>query len=288
MALSGDGGDESFAGYDFRYVPHAIEAPLRAGRCREPLAPAVRRGSARAWPRVAASARPLRVGTLLENLGRDPGRRLLRRPAFLKPGDDATPDGAAGRPRSDRAARSTRRSPSRTGVARPRRGAARRIRRPEGVPAERSAGEGGPHEHGAQPRGALSAARSPGGGAGIPDPAGDESRRAAGARRCSAARARAPPGPVGSCRSAASPRRSASGLPGRIAAMFRDEVLRPQAAIAAHVDQREVERRFRAHQRGQADHGYALWALWVLERWFQQMAKRDQAAGSLAPVAGGY
>src|SRR3977135_358596 len=29
VALSGDGGDESFAGYDFRYVPHAIEAAAR-------------------------------------------------------------------------------------------------------------------------------------------------------------------------------------------------------------------------------------------------------------------
>src|SRR5687767_3529310 len=29
VALSGDGGDESFAGYDFRYVPHAIEGSIR-------------------------------------------------------------------------------------------------------------------------------------------------------------------------------------------------------------------------------------------------------------------
>ena len=30
VALTGDGGDESFAGYDFRYVPLAMEAAARA------------------------------------------------------------------------------------------------------------------------------------------------------------------------------------------------------------------------------------------------------------------
>ncbi len=47
--------------------------------------------------------------------------------------------------------------------------AARRVRGPEGLHAQRSAGEGGPHEHGAQPRGALPAARSPRRRAGVPD-----------------------------------------------------------------------------------------------------------------------
>ena len=64
------------------------------------------------------------------------------------------------------------------------------------------------------------------------------------------------------------------------AAMFREEVLRPQAAIAKVVDVRDVERRFQAHQRGDADHGYALWALWVLERWFQSVGCARVVAGS--------
>ena len=39
VALSGDGGDETFAGYDFRYVPHAMEAAAREYLPR-PFAPA--------------------------------------------------------------------------------------------------------------------------------------------------------------------------------------------------------------------------------------------------------
>jgi len=40
VALSGDGGDETFAGYDFRYVPHAMEAAARQW-VPEALAPAM-------------------------------------------------------------------------------------------------------------------------------------------------------------------------------------------------------------------------------------------------------
>jgi asparagine synthase (glutamine-hydrolysing) len=61
----------------------------------------------------------------------------------------------------------------------------------------------------------------------------------------------------------------------RYAEMFRDEVLRGTAAVADHLDMQQVEARFRQHQRGEAEHGYALWAVWVLERWFQDTACRN-------------
>ena len=83
VALSGDGGDESFAGYDFRYVPHALE-----GRARrwlpESLAPAAG-ALGRAWPRSPRLPRALRAGTLLENLGRDPAAAYYTDLTFLKP-----------------------------------------------------------------------------------------------------------------------------------------------------------------------------------------------------------
>lgn len=86
VCLSGDGGDEAFGGYDFRYVPHALEARLRRlvpGR----LGAAALRGLGRAWPRSPALPRPLRAGTLLENLGQSPEDAFFVDLCFLKPRD---------------------------------------------------------------------------------------------------------------------------------------------------------------------------------------------------------
>jgi asparagine synthase (glutamine-hydrolysing) len=80
VALSGDGGDESFAGYDFRYVPHAIEERARA------LFP--RRAAAwlgARWPRGRRLPRPLRLGSVFENLSGDPAGAYYRDLCFLKP-----------------------------------------------------------------------------------------------------------------------------------------------------------------------------------------------------------
>jgi len=51
--------------------------------------------------------------------------------------------------------------------------------------------------------------------------------------------------------------------------MFQDEVLRPGAAVSAYVDTADLARRFEAHRQHQVDGGYALWAVWVLERWLR-------------------
>lgn len=67
VALSGDGGDESFGGYTFRYIPHMWESVIRAripASVRGPVFGAL----GRAWPASAQLPKPLRLKTYLENL----------------------------------------------------------------------------------------------------------------------------------------------------------------------------------------------------------------------------
>src|SRR4029453_853625 len=83
VALSGDGGDEGFAGYDFRYLPHAFEASIRS------LVPRSLGGALRwlggRWPRPPRVPRPLRLGCVLSNLGTDPATAYYTDLTFFRP-----------------------------------------------------------------------------------------------------------------------------------------------------------------------------------------------------------
>lgn len=86
VALSGDGADEAFGGYAWRYSPLAMEEQARR---------LVRGGASRKmagwlgarWPRSRSLPRPLRLGNTLENLGRDPAAASYADLCFLKPHD---------------------------------------------------------------------------------------------------------------------------------------------------------------------------------------------------------
>jgi asparagine synthase (glutamine-hydrolysing) len=86
VALTGDGGDESFGGYDFRYVPHSWECRLRPwlpGRPGRNLMAWL----GRQWPRSSGVPKALRWATIFENLSRSAEEAYYLDLCFQKPAD---------------------------------------------------------------------------------------------------------------------------------------------------------------------------------------------------------
>ena len=64
----------------------------------------------------------------------------------------------------------------------------------------------------------------------------------------------------------------AAWLAGPYADRFRADVLASDARSRAIVDVTRVGRLFEEHRAGRADHSFALWSVWMLERWARQEA----------------
>lgn len=84
VSLSGDGGDEAFGGYTFRYVPHAVESRIRDALPMAVRAPLFGTIGA-AWPASARLPKPLRLKTIFENLAVADSEAFYRDLTWLRP-----------------------------------------------------------------------------------------------------------------------------------------------------------------------------------------------------------
>jgi len=75
-------------------------------------------------------------------------------------------------------------------------------------------------------------------------------------------------------------------IAGPHADMFQDEVLSPGARVSTQLDQADVRRRFTSHRAGEADQSYALWAVWVLERWLKSAEFSRQKSAQAKSLVG--
>jgi asparagine synthase (glutamine-hydrolysing) len=265
VALSGDGGDESWAGYDFRYLLHAMEA--RARRVMpSPLRPVVG-WLGMQWPRSRRMPRILRAGTLLENLGRDPAGAYYNDLSFLKAAEARRLMGLA--PNPDPATSPVyaavtdpyRRCPSKDAVQRAEY-ADLKVYLPNDplVKVDRMS-----MAHSLEVRCPLLdrtvvelAFRIP------------ASRKQVGRQGKALLRAlarRRLPGGIWQL-----PKRGFSApigewIAGPHAAMFREEVLRSGAHVSRVLDLDDLRRRAQQLDRGESDQSYPLWMAWGLERW---------------------
>ncbi len=282
VALSGDGGDETFGGYDFRYVPHALEDAARSllpGAGARRLA--TRLGAA--WPRSPRLPKPLRLGTLLENVGRDPADAYYADLCFLKPADARALLGLAPErdprlsPVYEAVTAPYRRCPSRSAVLRAQY-ADLKVYLPNDVlvKVDRMS-----MLHALEVRCPLLdrrvaefAFRIPT-AVKMPRLAPKHLLKSVGRRRLPRELLRLPKrgftAPVG------------RWIAGPFASAFGDEVLAPDAAVASWLDAARVRRLFDEHRAGAADHSYALWAIWVLERWGRHRG-REAGAGEPTPA----
>ncbi|HYL79973.1 MAG TPA: asparagine synthase C-terminal domain-containing protein, partial [Candidatus Acidoferrum sp.] len=84
VALSGDGGDEVFAGYDFRYLPTQAEFRLRRMLPLSFFSPLLRSAAA-IYPSGRRVPRPLRLKTILRNLSVSPEEAHAYDISFIAP-----------------------------------------------------------------------------------------------------------------------------------------------------------------------------------------------------------
>jgi asparagine synthase (glutamine-hydrolysing) len=277
VALSGDGGDETFAGYDFRYVPHVLEAGARRllpGAAGRRLA----RWTGRAWPRGPRVPKPLRAATLLDNLARDPATAFFVDLCFLKPAATRTLMGLAQGDETTHTGYGMvtdvyRSCPSSEPLTRAQY-TDLHVYMPNDplVKVDRMS-----MAHALEVRSPLLDRRVVELAFRIPASLRQRGRtgkwilRELAKRRLPAALSTMPKrgftAPVG------------EWLAGPHAQRFADEVFASDSRTAGHIDHAVLKRWFEDHRSGRADHSYTLWAVWVLERWLRAYSHGGSPTG---------
>jgi asparagine synthase (glutamine-hydrolysing) len=279
VALSGDGGDEAFGGYSWRYLPHALEARVRRYIPGDPGRTVVSWLGAR-WPRSRAFPRPLRLGNVLENLGRDPAGAYYADLCFLKPQDARALLGRApsrapeDSPIYEAVTRPYRDCPSTSAVQRAQY-ADLKVYMPNDplVKVDRMS-----MAHSLEIRCPLLDHEVIELAFRIPSQTKMPNGRSKALLRQLAER-RLPR------RIVTMPKRGftapvSSWLAGEYAEQFSQDVLGPASRARDLIDTRHLARLFQDHRAGRADHSFALWAAWMLERWARLDTRRATAAAA--------
>jgi asparagine synthase (glutamine-hydrolysing) len=273
VALTGDGGDEAFGGYDFRYDLHALEARCRAWLPGRPGRAAVG-WLGRHWPRSTQLPRPLRAGYVLENIGRSREAAYFADLCIVKPWDARQLLGR--NPRQPLES-----SPVYAAVTEPylRCGSASDVQRAQYADLKVYLPNDPLVKVDRTSMAVSLEVRAP-----LLDyrliefafrlPADRKSRpgrskhflRSLGARRLPPALERMPK------RGFTAP--TAEWMRGRYRDWFRDEVLSPQSAIASLVDRHVLGRWVEEDAAGSRNRSAALWSAWCLERWARRHGTR--------------
>lgn len=272
VALTGDGGDEAFGGYDFRYDLHALEA-----RWRRFVPGAIGRSAVgwlgRHWPRSTKLPRPLRAGYVLENLARTPEAAYFADLCIVKPWDACALLGRAAttldaNPAYAAVAAAYQRCPSTNDVQRAQY-ADLKIYLPNDplVKVDRTS-----MANSLEVRCPLLdyrviefAFRVPADRKSWPGRS-KHLLRALGGRRLPAALERLPK------RGFTAP--TAEWMRGRYRDWFRDEVLSSDATITTLVDRKVLTRWIDEDASGARNRSAALWSVWCLERWARRLGAR--------------
>jgi asparagine synthase (glutamine-hydrolysing) len=286
VVLSGDGGDESFGGYGFRYAPHTIEDAARSF-----LPGAAGRSTAgwlgAHWPRSRHLPRYLRCGTQLENISRDPAAAYYADLCFVKPhmarallGQSPDRDPSAS-PVYDVVTEPYRRCPSSSAVQRAMYADLKiYLANDVLVKVDRMT-----MQHGLEVRCPLLdhrvvelafaiPARHK-----LPRLRSKHLLRKIAARRLPAELARMPKRgfstPIG------------EWLAGGCANRFRDDVLQPTSPMRGVLDVDLIGRLFDEHRTGEANHAQMLWSVWMLARW-TDASRQSRVATRAVEQTGDY